>query len=152
MRYHWTGGNVAGQFVYAGVDLMRAGNLAEYPTTAPIDLRSGRYRLVRFDVRGALSADTVLKIEVADDGDPGTPAPCLVLSESGQDTDSTPNNPVGCQNVGRLEADWRRFTIPVTDTNLLAVKDFFKATFIYKRTDLPGSGGTVFFDNIEYLP
>jgi hypothetical protein len=56
-------------------------------------------------------------------------------------------------NRGQLSGSWQRFSIPVTEQDLRAVKDFFKATFIYKTPSAPaGGGGTVFFDRIEYAP
>jgi hypothetical protein len=130
---------------------MHVPTLAEYATTPGKDLRSGNYSRVRFNARGSLSTNTVVKVEVADDGDTATPAPCIVLSESGTEDDATANNPASCMTRGRLTSSWAQFSIPVSASDLDNVKDFFKATFIYKRADQgTGSGGTIYLDEIQY--
>jgi hypothetical protein len=151
-RYMWNGGDVAGQHVFAGMDLIHSGGLNDYPTTPGKDLRAGKYTHVTFDARGSLGPNTIVKIEVADDGNPSTPAPCVVLSASGMEDDSTPGNPISsCLNKSTLQGSWQSYSIPVAASDLSAVKDYFKATFIYKgAAGTSGNGGTLFLDQILY--
>jgi hypothetical protein len=152
MRYVWNGGDVAGQHVFAGVDLIHSGSLSDYNSTPGKDLRPGKYTRVTFDARGSLGPQVVVKIEVADDGNPSTPAPCVVLSASGDLDDSTPGNPApSCMNKASLTDSWQSFSLPVSPANLSSVKDYFKATYIYKGPiQTPGTGGTLFVDQILY--
>jgi len=154
IRYAWNGGNVAGQAVFAGMDLMHTGNFADYASTPGKDIHAGLYTRVTFDARGLLPADVVIKVEVADDGNTGTPAPCMILSNTGSLDDSTPGNPVAsCTNLASLQSAWQSYSIPVSASNLTSVKDYFKATFIYKgASGTNGSGGTLFLDQILYKP
>ncbi len=154
MRYSWTGDNAAGQHIFVGVDLVHTGGLADYAATAGKDLRSGNYARVTFDARGSLSSDVVIKIEVSDDGVQGTPAPCIVLSATGLLDDSTPGNPfASCGNKATLLSTWQSYSLSVSASDLTSVKDYFKATFIYKGAPAStGTGGTVFVDQILYRP
>ena len=155
IRYVWNGGDVAGQHIFAGVDLMHTPTLATYTSTPGKDLRAGRFTRVTFDARGSLGAGVVAKVEVADDGNTGTPAPCLILSANGHDDDSHGPVPASCLNTASLTGNWQKYSISVTDQDLQSVKDFFKSTFIFKAPSdsaPPSSGGTIFFDDIEYQP
>jgi hypothetical protein len=152
IRYVWNGGDVAGQHVFAGMDLIHSGQLSDYNSTPPKDLRSGNYTRVTFTARGSLGANVVLKIEVADDGNQATPAPCLILSTNGMMDDSSPGNPVpSCLMKSTLDSSWQSYSIPVSANDLAAVKDYFKATFINTAGPATTStGGTAFFDQILY--
>ena len=103
---------------------------------------------------GGLPADVVVKVEVADDGLQSTPAPCIVLSATGLLDDSTPGNPVvSCTNKATLLSTWQSYSLNVSASDLASVKDYFKATFIYKGAPATtGSGGTILFDQILYKP
>ena len=156
MRYGWNGLDTSSlvQHIFVGVDLMHTGDLSTYASTPGKDLRSGNYTQVSFDARGGLSADVVVKVEVADDGLQSTPAPCIVLSATGLLDDSTPGNPVAsCTNKAALLSTWQSYSLNVSSSDLTSVKDYFKATFIYKGSPATtGSGGTIFFDQILYKP
>ena len=154
IRYAWNGGDTAGQHVFVGTDLMHTGDLTTYASTPGKDLRSGNYTRVTFDARGGLPADVVVKVEVADDGLQATPAPCIILSATGLLDDSTPGNPVAsCTNKATLLATWQSYSLSVTPADLVSVKDYFKATFIYKGAPATtGSGGTLLLDQILYKP
>ena len=54
--------------------------------------------------------------------------------------------------TGQILGTWQHYTIPVASNDLAAVKDFFKATLIFKGTGGPGGGGVIYFDNILYQP
>jgi hypothetical protein len=153
IRYHWTGQPAAAgstNHSFAGFDLMHTAQQADYTATPARDLSAAGYTSARFYARGSLSTNTVLKIEVADDGNTATAAPCVVLSTNGTDTGGTSCTP------GFLTSDWRQYSIPLTSTALSAVKDFFKATFIFTDpfvgNQAPGQGGTVYLDEVLYLP
>ncbi len=151
IRYAWNGQNVGAQHVFTGMDLMHTPQFVDYATTPGKDLQSGSFTRVVFDARGSLTTDTVVKVEVSDDGNPVTPAPCVILSANGQQDDSTPpGTPATCQNLAPLQGTWQRYTIPVTAANLASVKDFFKATFVFKGSGGPGGGGVIFVNNIVY--
>jgi len=154
IRYFWTGGDTAGQHVFVGMDLMHTGALAEYASTPGKDLRSGAYTRVTFDARGSLPSDVVVKVEASDDGVQSTPAPCIVLSATGLLDDSTPGNPVAsCTNKATLLGTWQSYSLSVSAGDLASVKDYFKATFIYKGTlGSTGSGGVLYLDQILYKP
>jgi hypothetical protein len=155
IRYTWNGGPVASQTVFAGFDLMHTPTQATYASTQGRNLSNASYHKVTFDARGSLSDRVIVKVEVDDDGDPATAAPCIVLSENGQDTD--PNSP-SCL-LGKLTANWLQY--PVTGVSIIDftsklanVKDFFKATMICNQGggNIPCQGGTVYFDTIQYTP
>jgi hypothetical protein len=154
MRYAWNGGDVAGQHAFTGVDLIHSGDISNYGSTPGKDLRAGKYSRVTFDARGTLGANVVIKIEVADDGVQGTPAPCLVLSPNGDQDDTSAGNPVpGCLMRATLQSGWQNYSIPISANELASVKDYFKATYINKGAPAStSSGGTVFFDQIQYQP
>ncbi len=154
IRYSWNGGDVAGQHIFAGVDLIHSGSINDYNSTPPKDLRSGRYTRVTFNARGTLGANVVVKIEAADDGNTATPAPCIILSPNGDQDDTTPGNPIAsCLNRASLLNTWQSYTLGVMTNNIAAVKDYFKATFIYKGAAVStGTGGTLFLDQILYQP
>ena len=153
LRYFWNGKDVAGQHIFAGVDLIHTARPEDYESTPGRNLQSGKYTHVTFDARGTLTANTVLTIVVADDGNPSTPAPCLVLSTLGNQDDSSPGRLATCHNFAPLAESWQSYSIPVPASSLISVKDFFKATFVYKTassTSSPGDGGIIFFDQVEY--
>ena len=161
IRYTWNGGDVSApgcpsdpQHVFAGFDLMHTPTQSTYDATPGRDLRQTNYTRVTFFARGTLTADTVIKVEAASSGTPPgcvppTPAPCVTLSTSGtEDDQSTP-----CGSLDTLTTSWQPYTLVVANSDLAAIKDFFKATFVYNGGgSLPGAGGTVYFDQIQYAP
>ncbi len=148
IRYTWNGQSVDGQIVFAGFTLMHTPTQSTYSTTIGRDLRAAGYTRVTFYARGTLAANNLVKIEVADDGATTTAAPCVSLSESGT-MDASP----ACGTMGTLSPTWQPVTMTVANSNLANVKDFFKATIIdISGSTIPGGGGTVFFDQIEYAP
>ena len=56
--------------------------------------------------------------------------------------------------TGTLSSGWNSFKVTgISPTNLSNVKDFFKATFVFTSgSPTPGTGGTVYFDQIQYTP
>jgi len=158
IRYVWNGKPPAAgstSFSFAGFDLMHTATETTYSTTAGRDLRAAGYRRVTFYARGSLSTNTVIKIEVADDGIDGGVVPgCLVLSTSGSGTVTSGNQP--CSNTATLSSNWTRHTITITDAMLASVKDYFKATFVFTDpfvgNQTPGQGGTLYVDAIFYEP
>jgi hypothetical protein len=157
IRYHWTGApaDPSNNGGFAGFDLMHVPTLPQYAGTPGRDLSAAGYTKATFYARGSLSTNTVLKIEVADDGNGGVTPPCLTLSTDG--TDNACGG--GSEAPQRLTSDWRQYTINIpNNTYLAAVKDFFKATFVYNFPlgglpgEAPGQGGTVYFDHIQYEP
>ncbi len=152
IRYTWNGQDVGGQHIFTGFDLMHTATQADYTPTRGRDLRAANYTKVTFYARGSLSANTFMKVEVADDGDPTTPAPCVALSPRGDLDDLFPATPCGRRDT--ITSDWRQYTIPISNSNLNPVKDFFKGTFVFLPGggNIPGGGGTVYFDNIQYAP
>jgi hypothetical protein len=157
IRYTWNGQEVPNsgvqQHIFAGFDLMHVPTQAAYTSTPGRDLRQANYSRVSFYARGTLSTNTFAKIEVADDGNTGTPAPCANLSESGL-LDDTNIGATPCNNPKVLSSQWRAYEIPISNNNLQGLKDFFKVTFIYNQPvgNAPGQGGTIYIDNIVYLP
>ena len=153
IRYAWNGQDVASQHIFAGFDLMHTPTESTYASTPGRDLRAANYTKVTFYARGSLSANTFVKIEVADDGNTATPAPCVALSPDGSLDAVSPATPCGVR--GTLSTNWGTYTIPISNSNLFPLKDFFKATFVYLPpggTSLAGQGGTVYFDQIVYAP
>jgi hypothetical protein len=155
IRYVWNGGNVSSQFgpehTFAGFDLMNTSTQADYGSASNTgrDLRAAGYTKVNFFARASLSSNTLVKVEVAA---PSTnPAPCIAFSTDGTLDDTLPGGtPCGVKRA--ISSNWGSFTISIVPaTHLGTVKDFFKATFIYVGAGT-GSGGTVYFDNIEYAP
>jgi hypothetical protein len=151
IRYTWNGQDVAGQNVFAGVDLMHTPTQATYSATTGRDLSAAGYTQVTFYARGALGTHVVVKVEVADEGNTGTAAPCMVLSANG--TDGDPASP-GCTGRGQLTPSWTQQRVTgVTPTHLSNIKDFFKATFVYTvSSTIDSSGGTLYLDQIQYEP
>jgi len=159
IRYSWTGEPVAGQHNFAGFDLMHTPTQATYTSTIGRDLRQAGYTKVKFFARGSLSTNTLVKIEVADDGNTGTvDLSCVSLSGSGTLDDGVNPGSNGCGRMDTLTSDWKQFTIPIVSPNiaLSGVKDFFKATFVFNDPFIgnlaPGQGGIVYIDQIQYEP
>ena len=150
IKFFWGGQPVGGQTVFAGFDLMHVGDQTQYNVTPGKNLQSGSYKHVAFQARGSLQPNNVIKIEVADDGDTNTPAPCIVLSANGTDTDAAPGVPHPCLNTAKLSSTWQPYNLSVSNSDLASVKDYFKATFINKGAGT--AGGTVYFDSIQYEP
>lgn len=163
IRYSWNGQAVSNPHCtpnpthnFAGFNLMHVPLLGQYEGTVGRDLHQAGYTKVAFYVRGSLSTNTVLKIEVASPGTTnacvGVTSPCLTLSSDGTGTD--PNSPTCSQ--GTLTGDWQSFTIPIANSDLVSVKDFFKATFVFidpfVGNQAPGQGGVAYFDRIQYEP
>ena len=68
--------------------------------------------------------------------------------------DGVPTDPCGNGNVRTLTGGWQQYSLPVTSAQQSAVKDFFKATYIF-GTVAPGDynagqGGTLYLDQIFY--
>jgi hypothetical protein len=159
IRYSWNGQTVAAQTIFAGFDLIHVVDntktLSVYLTTPGRDLHQAGYTKATFYARGSLSTNTVLKIEVADDGNTTTPDPCMTLSATGSPTDDVCGangaDPY-TKSPGVLTSSWQQYAIPVPNSALLNVKDFFKATFVFKTAyGAPsGNGGVVYIDKIQY--
>ena len=128
------------------------------------NLDSPGYTKVTFYARGALSTNTALKVEVASAGavaDACSPpdSPCLTLSANGDAADDacTPAgfspNPF-TKPPERLTSSWQQYSIPVPNSQLANVRDFFKATFVFTDpfvgNQAPGQGGTIYVDQIQY--
>ncbi len=153
IRYSWTGETVASQHVFVGFTLMHTPLQADYGTAPARNLAAAGYTRVTFDARGDLSSNTLVKIEVADDGNGGTAnASCVSLSESG-----TLDALFGaCGNTNTLEPGWRRYSVPIAapGTALANLKDFIKVTFIFNDpfpgNTVPGQGGVIYIDQIQY--
>jgi hypothetical protein len=152
IRYSWTGQSVAGQTLFTGFDLMHTPTLATYASTPGRDLRAAGYTKVTFFARGSLSTRTLIKVEVAEPS--STPGPCISLSTDGTLDDNVNVGSTPCGNLGVLSGSWQQYTIHFPTSDLAAVKDLFKATFIFNpMTGAPsGQGGTVYFDVIQYQP
>lgn len=163
IRYTWNGQDTSSpcggtQHIFVGFDLMHTATQATYAGTLGRDLTKAGYTRATFYARGSLSSRTVVKIEMVKSGtDPcaslvTTPPPCIVLSATGSDdTDGAP-----CGNKRVLTGNWQLYSLDITPDNLAAVKDFFKATFVFNPlivgSTAPGQGGTVYFDQIQYEP
>ena len=170
IRYSWTGQPVSNpsgvpnpESAFAGFDLMDTATLDTYASTLGRNLQTPNYGKATFYARGSLSTNTVLKIEVSDDGNVNTAAPCIVLSANG--TDPTPGPSGACSVNGSvfnplamptrtLSSSWQQFTITIPNSALANIKDFFKATFVYTNpgTAPVGQGGTAYVDVIQYQP
>ena len=164
IRYSWTGQPVSNAgcpaqnptSAFAGFDLMHTSTQGDYAGTPGRDLTKAGYTKVTFYARGSLSTNTYLKVEVAGPGstDPcaAVVSPCLKLLNG---ADPKPSQDTTCSPV-QLSGQWGTYTvtIPSPATQLAAVKDLFKATFIYIPTfGAPsGQGGTAYFDVIQYQP
>jgi len=137
---------------FVGFDLMHTTSLGTYAATPGRNLAYAGYHKMTFYARGSLSANTVVKIEAADDGNQSTPDACMTLSANG--TDDVCSN----GNTAQLSAGWQHYSLNVSAASFNAVKDFFKATYVYTYPiqGLPGQaaggGGTVYFDQIQYEP
>jgi hypothetical protein len=159
IRYSWTGEEVAGQHNFAGFDLMHTPTQAEYDVaTSGRDLRQAGYNRVTFYARGTLSTNTLLKVEVVDDGQEATiNASCVSLSMDGTLDDGVNPGSNACGRLDTLTSSWQKFSIPIASpaTTLDDVRDFFKATFVFNDPFVgapAGQGGTVFIDQIQYEP
>jgi hypothetical protein len=151
IRYIWNGQAVGGQIDFAGFTLMHTPSQADYATTNGRNLSTTNYTKVTFYARGTLATNTFVKVEVADDGNSATAAPCVALSPNGDLDALAPATPCGVK--AQIGSDWASYSIPVPNANLNPVKDFFKATIIFLGGGSnPGGGGTVYFDQIEYKP
>ena len=159
IRYFWTGDDVSSQFgpehTFAGFDLMHTINQSDYATTPGRDLSKAGYKKVTFYARGSLSSQTLVKVQSPDDGNNATVAPCISLSTDGT-LDDTGTGGTPCLNLGTLSTSWQQYTLTITSpSQLTAVKDLFKATFIFVPiggSTAPGQGGTVYFDQIQLQP
>jgi hypothetical protein len=167
IRYVWNGGDVsnpgcsAPEHIFAGFDLMHTPTLSTYAATPGRNLQPAGYHLVTFQARGNIPTTsagvTILKVEVASDGAAAActapaPRPCIIFSASGTDDDV----PATTCTKKQLTSTWASQTISgLTPSDLSNVKDFFKATFILipaGGSNLPGPGGVVYFDKIQYVP
>ena len=120
-------------------------NFSIYDATPGRDLRSAGYTRAVFYVRGSLSTDTSVKIEAG-----GPTTSCMTLSIDGT-VDKCSNG-----NVGTLTSSWKMVTLPLTQAEQSAIKDFLKATFIFDNptpgNTSPGQGGTIYLDQMFYKP
>lgn len=161
IRYVWNG-NPAGStsdHTFAGFDLMHTAVFADYSTTAGRNLQAAGYSRVTFYARGSLSTNTDLKIEVADNGSSvDHAAPCITLSTNGTNDRCDGSFGVNALKMAprQLTTSWQQYSITIPASSLAALKDFFKATFIFTDpfvgNTAPGQGGTVYFDQIVYEP
>ncbi len=154
IRYSWTGSPAAAgstDHTLAGFVLMHTAVQTDYAGTAGHDLRGAAYTKVTFYARGSLSTNTDAKIEVSDDGNTATAAPCLTLSTSG--TSDLCSGALAMPPQA-LTSAWQKYTITVPNASLAIIKDFFKSTFVFTDPFVgnlqPGQGGTVYYDNIQY--
>ncbi|MFA5976511.1 MAG: hypothetical protein WC859_10170 [Elusimicrobiota bacterium] len=173
IRYSWTGQppmiGCSTFHEFAGFDLMHTAFDSTYLTTPGRDLRAAGYTRLTFYARGTLSTNTVLKIEAATPptGNTTGSGACAFPMEGsawtgaciglfGQNTAYlNATNPCSNGTSGTLTSDWQFFSVPIPTIALAAVKDFFKATFIFTDPYTPappGQGGTVYFDQIQYQP
>jgi len=154
LRYMWNGKitnpdgsgyEFGATYGFAGFSLMHTAQQSAYTSTAGRDLRAAGYTRVTFYARGSLATYTTLKVEAG-----GPTAACMTLSTSGT-ADECSNG-----NTGRLSEDWQAFRLTVSSTQQSAIKDFFKATFVFTDptpgSTNPGQGGVVYFDQIFYEP
>ena len=146
IRISWNGQPTDGTTItFAGVALMHVPLFKDYNSRAPRDLHAAGYTRIAFSARGDLSTFTSVKIEGG-----GPTSACLTLSPSGT-VDECLN---GRTDV--LSGAWRSYSLPVGTGQQTAIKDFFKATFIFNNPT-PGStnagqGGTIYLDEIAYKP
>jgi hypothetical protein len=157
IRYRWTGENVAGQFLFAGFDLMHTPTEATYSSTAGRDLHAAGYGHVKFFARGSLATNTLAKIEVADDGNTSTVnLSCVSLSTAAHLDDGFNPGSTMCGRRDTISSDWHQYSIPISNppVALASIKDFFKVTFVFNNAipgnTLPGQGGTIYIDQIQY--
>jgi hypothetical protein len=167
IRYSWTGGLVSAPGCtpnptpfFAGFDLMHTPTIDTYNSTPGRDLHKAGYTKITFVARGTLTSHTVLKIEGAT---PPSPAgcqppivvPCLWLHDSNSIDIDDGSNSQGCGH-NTLSGSWNSYSIAIPAGWLAAtaVKDFFKATFVYnQQPGAPtGQGGIVYFDVVQYQP
>ena len=160
IRYSWNGQpTVAGSAdaTFAGFDLMHVVDntptLTIYAATPGRDLRQTGYTKATFYARGTLASNTVLKIEVSDDGNTSTSDPCLVLSAAGTDNSACDANGLDLLKMPAqvLTSSWRQYTITIPTASLGNVKDLFKATFVFAPSygAIP-QGGVIYVDQIQY--
>ena len=156
IRFAWNGQPTdATTITFAGMSLMHVPVFANYDITPPRDLRAAGYTRVVFAARGALSTFTSVKIEAG-----GPASACMTLSASGTTNECfLNNNPatpcLTCQTLP-FSSGWRSYSLPLSSAQQSAIKDFFKATFIFDNptpgSTNPGQGGTIYLDQIFYKP
>ncbi len=159
IRYSWTGERVDGQHNFCGFTLMHTATQPEYDSTPGRDLRQAGYTKVKFYARGTLSTNTLAKIEVADDGTDATVnLSCVSLSPNGTLDDGVNPGSFACGRKDSLSSDWKQFTVPIANlpAALASIKDFFKVTYVFNDpfpgNTVPGQGGTIYVDQIQYEP
>lgn len=176
IRYSWTGGDVSSpqwctptEHVFAGFDLMYTALQAQYGTTPGRDLSKAGYTKATFYARGSLSTNTVLKVEVAASGVSAgcvnpPQVPCLILYANRSDYEAYKNSAPTTEQCTAMAmtGNWQSYSIPIANAiaqsnqPLTAIKDFFKATFVFTPPcticTAAGQGGTAYFDVIQYQP
>jgi hypothetical protein len=162
IRYSWNGEPPAiggTDHTFAGFSLIQSASQSTYLSTPGRNLSAANYGRATFFIRGSLSTNTRLKIEVADDGDSLTPgAGCMTLSGSGTVYNSGTNDICSNGATGTLNGDWQRVTVTIPSGALSSVRDFIKTTFVYSDPlpgvpgQAPGQGGVVYLDQIQYEP
>jgi len=182
IRYSWTGRDVSNpqgsgclpnpEHIFAGFDLMHVPDntptLSVYNSTPGRNLSKAGYTKATFYVRGSLSSNTILKVEAASPGVPasGCPvvtSPCLILYANANDLavyEASPGFSTNCQPAPTaLTGSWQSYSMSIaaaianSSQPASAIKDFFKATFVYTPPGFgapSGQGGIAYFDQIQY--
>jgi hypothetical protein len=144
IRFSWTGQPTDGTtYTFAGVSFMHVPQFKDYNTTTPRDFRAAGYTQVSFYARASLSTFTSVKIEAG-----GPTSACMTLSKDGTIDEC------GGGLKRKISGDWGTYSLPVTSAQQSAIKDLFKATFIFDNptpgSTNPGQGGTLYLDQIFY--
>lgn len=138
IMYSWNGRDVNDgnlgitRHDFVGLDLVVSEGSGDFAASSSLDLSAGAYAKATFWIRGTLSEGTTLKVESPDDGSTATAAPQLLITS--------------------ISETWQKNEITIAASDLTALKEFFKITFVYTQptgTTTPGGGGTVFLDDIR---
>jgi len=159
IRFSWNGQPADGSglsatvtSIFAGVSLMHVPLFGNYTSTPGRDLRAAGYNTVTFQARGDLHTYTSVTIEA---GGPN-PAACITLSADGSVDNCGTLFPSEGHLTGTLTSNWQTYNLPITNAQQSAIKDLFKATFVFAYptpgNTNPGQGGTIYLDQIFYKP
>lgn len=155
IRYTWTGQNVSSNFgpehTFAGFSLLVTPDFSTLATAQPKDLSRANYGHLQFSIRGSLSDRTYVKIDGPSNG--VTASTDSVRSRrqgdsSGGDTDANGKEIV-------ITNDWQDYSIHISPQYFSSVKIFCQFSFAFDQpigTTEPGAGGTIYVDNIQYVP
>lgn len=136
--YAWNGNNVSSmtsvsQHAFAGFELLVTNDFTGFDTATGKNLSAANYTTLKLSIRGALSDNTILRIEGPDDGAGGiTPA---------------------VSNITSLGANWQDVTLSIPSADFANVKAFIIVTFQFAQpsgSSTPGGGGIVYLDDIRY--